>query len=167
MSLKGLPMDNEHQFNLYDNFARVNSIDPKWYREYDVKRGLRNADGSGVIAGVTNISNVHGYVMSDGDKRPDEGRLTLRGYDIYDLIGNDGPDRRFNFEEVAYLLLTGDLPTRSQLRGGYRRMARPARWLHRVYHHEANSAAHHERPAAQRALALRLRRACRRPLLRA
>ena len=108
-------MDNEHQFNLYDNFARVNSIDPKWYREYDVKRGLRNADGSGVIAGVTNISNVHGYVMSDGDKRPDEGRLTLRGYDIYDLIGNDGPDRRFNFEEVAYLLLTGDLPTRSQL----------------------------------------------------
>ena len=108
-------MDNEHQFNLYDNFARVNSIDPKWYREYDVKRGLRNADGSGVIAGVTNISNVHGYVMSDGDKRPDEGRLTLRGYDIYDLIGNEGPDRRFNFEEVAYLLLTGDLPTRSQL----------------------------------------------------
>ena len=93
----------------------MNSIDPKWYREYDVKRGLRNANGSGVIAGVTNISNVHGYVMSDGDKYPDEGRLTLRGYNIYDLIGNDGPERRFNFEEVAYLLLTGDLPTRSQL----------------------------------------------------
>lgn len=108
-------MEHEHQFNLYDDFIQVNSIDPKWYREYDVKRGLRNANGSGVIAGVTNISNVHGYVMSDGDKYPDEGRLTLRGYNIYDLIGNDGPERRFNFEEVAYLLLTGDLPTRSQL----------------------------------------------------
>ncbi|MCC6108844.1 MAG: citrate/2-methylcitrate synthase [Denitrobacterium sp.] len=108
-------MEHEHQFNLYDDFIQVNSIDPKWYREYDVKRGLRNANGSGVIAGVTNISNVHGYVMSDGDKYPDEGRLTLRGYNIYDLIGNDGPERRFNFEEVAYLLLTGDLPTRTQL----------------------------------------------------
>ena len=108
-------MEHEHQFNLYDDFIQVNSIDPKWYREYDVKRGLRNANGSGVIAGVTNISNVHGYVMSDGDKYPDEGRLTLRGYNIYDLIGDDGPERRFNFEEVAYLLLTGDLPTRAQL----------------------------------------------------
>ncbi|MCI1479895.1 MAG: citrate/2-methylcitrate synthase [Eggerthellaceae bacterium] len=108
-------MEHEHQFNLYDDFIQVNSIDPKWYREYDVKRGLRNANGSGVIAGVTNISNVHGYVMSDGDKYSDEGRLTLRGYNIYDLIGNDGPERRFNFEEVAYLLLTGDLPTRTQL----------------------------------------------------
>ena len=108
-------MEHEHQFNLYDDFIQVNSIDPKWYREHDVKRGLRNANGSGVIAGVTNISNVHGYVMSDGDKYPDEGRLTLRGYNIYDLIGNDGPERRFNFEEVAYLLLTGDLPTRTQL----------------------------------------------------
>ena len=67
------------------------------------------------MAGVTNISNVHGYVMSDDDKVPDDGRLTLRGYNIYDLVGEEGPEKRFNFEEVAYLLLMGELPTQAQL----------------------------------------------------
>lgn len=108
-------MDEQYKIELYDNFTKINTIDPSWYEKYNVKRGLRNANGSGVIAGVTNISNVHGYVMSDGDKHPDEGRLTFRGYNIYDLIGEDGPGRRFNFEEVAYLLLMGELPTREQL----------------------------------------------------
>ncbi len=101
--------------DLYREFAEINTIDPSIYEQYDIKRGLRNADGTGVIAGATNISNVHGYIMSDGDKRADEGRLTFRGYDIYDLIGDSGAERRFNFEEVAYLLLMGELPTRGQL----------------------------------------------------
>ena len=105
----------QKRIDLYDTYLKVNAIDREWYQTFDVKRGLRNADGSGVIAGVTNISNVHGYVMSDGDKVPDEGKLTLRGYNIYDLIGSDGPERRFNFEEVAYLLLMGELPTREEL----------------------------------------------------
>ena len=105
----------QKRIDLYDTYLKVNAIDREWYQTFDVKRGLRNADGSGVIAGVTNISNVHGYVMSDGDKVPDDGKLTLRGYNIYDLIGNDGPERRFNFEEVAYLLLMGELPTREEL----------------------------------------------------
>lgn len=104
----------EHTLSLYDNFTKVNSVNPEMYERYPVKRGLRNADGSGVIVGVTNISNVHGYLMSEGDKIPDEGRLTFRGYDIYDLLGGD-PDRRFRFEEVAYLLLMGNLPTQKQL----------------------------------------------------
>ena len=78
------------------------------YEHYPVKRGLRNSDGSGVIAGITNISNVHGYMMSEGDKIPDEGSLTLRGYDIYDLLGGD-TTKRFGFEEIAYLLLMGEL----------------------------------------------------------
>lgn len=98
-----------------ERYNTLNSFDKSLLVRHDVKRGLRNADGSGVVAGITNISNVHGYVMSDGDKIPDEGRLSLRGYDINDLIGNEGAERRFNFEEVAYLLLMGDLPTRSQL----------------------------------------------------
>ena len=100
-----------------ERYNELNSFDKSLLVRHDVKRGLRNADGSGVVAGITNISNVHGYVMSDGDKIPDEGRLSLRGYDINDLIGHEGAERRFNFEEVAYLLLMGDLPTRSQLEG--------------------------------------------------
>ena len=83
--------------------------------QHDVKRGLRNADGTGVLAGMTNISNVHGYVMSDGEKMPAEGSLRLRGYDLYDLLGDLDPTRRFAFEEVAYLLLMGELPTQERL----------------------------------------------------
>ena len=108
-------MTEDRKIALYNTINQVNAIDPSYYERYNVKRGLRNANGSGVVAGVTNISNVHGYMMSDEVKVPDEGRLTLRGYDIYDLIGTDGPERRFNFEEVAYLLLMGELPTQSQL----------------------------------------------------
>ncbi len=107
-------MEEKH-IDLYDTYLRVNTIDPKWYNTFEVKRGLRNADGSGVVAGVTNISNVHGYLLSDGDKVPDDGKLTLRGYNIYDLIGDAGAERRFNFEEIAYLLLMGELPTREEL----------------------------------------------------
>ena len=94
---------NEEKFELYERFNQINTIDPSFYERYDVKRGLRNADGTGVLAGVTNISNVHGYVVSDGVKVADEGSLQLRGYELYDLIGtaNGG---RFRFEEIVYLL---------------------------------------------------------------
>lgn len=104
----------ERKLSLYDNITKVNSVDPELYERYPVKRGLRNSDGSGVIAGITNISNVHGYMMSEGDKIADEGKLTLRGYDLYDLLGGN-EDRRFRYEELAYLLLMGDLPTQDQL----------------------------------------------------
>ncbi len=100
---------------LYDNFRDVNYIAPELYAGHDVKRGLRNADGTGVIAGMTNISNVHGYVMSDDEKLPDEGKLSFRGYDIYDLLGDIDADKRFAYEEISYLLLMGDLPTQDQL----------------------------------------------------
>ena len=104
----------DHKLSLYDNIAKVNAVDPELYERYPVKRGLRNSDGSGVIAGVTNISNVHGYLMNEGDKVPDEGKLTFRGYSIYDLVGGDATKRR-GFEEIVYLLLIGELPTSSQL----------------------------------------------------
>ena len=104
----------DHKLSLYDNIAKVNAVDPELYERYPVKRGLRNSDGSGVIAGVTNISNVHGYLMNEGDKVPDEGKLTFRGYSIYDLVGGDATKRR-GFEEIVYLLLMGELPTSSQL----------------------------------------------------
>lgn len=113
VALKGIFME-ERKLSLYDNITKVNSVDPELYERYPVKRGLRNSDGSGVIAGITNISNVHGYMMSEGDKIADEGKLTLRGYDLYDLLGGD-EDKRFRYEELAYLLLMGDLPTQDQL----------------------------------------------------
>lgn len=106
--------DYEKKLALYENFKAVNYIDPAYYEQFQVKRGLRNADGTGVIAGMTNIANVHGYVLSDSEKVADEGSLRLRGYEIYDLLGEDA-SKRFNYEEVAYLLLMGDLPTQSQL----------------------------------------------------
>ena len=108
-------MATESQIALYENFKAINTIETASYDQFDVKRGLRNADGTGVIAGLTNIANVHGYVVSDGEKVADEGMLRYRGYDVYDLLDTSVADRRFNFEEVAYLLLMGELPTQEQL----------------------------------------------------
>ena len=106
---------NAGTFELYDQFYTANAVDPSYYNRFDVKRGLRNADGTGVVAGVTNISNVHGYVISDGMKKPEEGALFYRGYELYDLLDESSDDRRFKFEEIAYLLLLGELPTQEQL----------------------------------------------------
>lgn len=106
---------NDERIDLYKQFEGINYIDPSYYEKFRVKRGLRNADGTGVLAGMTNISNVHGYLLSDGGKLPDEGSLRLRGYEITDLLGEESSTTRFSFEEVAYLLLLGELPTRDQL----------------------------------------------------
>ena len=101
---------------LYTDFEKCHSIDPCYYTTYDIKRGLRNADGTGVVVGVTNISNVHGYVVSEGDKVPDRGRLSYRGYSISDLVDHAAAENRFGFEETAYLLMAGELPTAEQLK---------------------------------------------------
>lgn len=108
-------MSEDKSSALYDDIVTVNSVDPALYDMYPVKRGLRNNDGSGVIAGITNISNVHGYMMNEGDKVPVEGKLTFRGYDIYDLLSDISPSKRYGFEEVAYLLILGKLPTQDEL----------------------------------------------------
>lgn len=108
-------MSEDKSSALYDDIVTVNSVDPALYDMYPVKRGLRNNDGSGVIAGITNISNVHGYTMNEGDKVPVEGKLTFRGYDIYDLLSDTSPSKRYGFEEVAYLLMLGKLPTQDEL----------------------------------------------------
>lgn len=101
---------------LYTDFEKCHSIDPCYYTTYNIKRGLRNADGTGVVVGVTNISNVHGYVVSEGDKVPDRGRLSYRGYSISDLVDHAVAENRFGFEETAYLLMAGELPTAEQLK---------------------------------------------------
>ncbi len=85
------------------------------FEKYGVKRGLRNNDGTGVIAGLTSIGDVVGYQMINGEKKPIEGHLRYRGYDITDLVHNAEKQNRFGFEEVVYLLLFGNLPTEKEL----------------------------------------------------
>lgn len=108
-------MDGQSITNLCNDFQKNNLIQPKMFSKYGVKRGLRNADGTGVLAGITCVSNVHGYMVNEGEVEPIEGRLTYRGHNLYDLL--DGFDRedRFGFAETAYLLLCGSLPNAQQL----------------------------------------------------
>lgn len=90
-------------------------IDSGYYSKFNVKRGLRNEDGSGVLVGLTEIGEVHAYVMSEGEKVPTDGKLTYRGIDITDLVSGFQADGRFGFEETCYLLLFGTLPTPQEL----------------------------------------------------
>lgn len=91
------------------------AINPKAFQSANVKRGLRNFDGSGIVAGVTNIALVHGYILYEGEKMPDEGRLLYRGYDVQNLIDAYTAENRYGYEECAFLLLFGFLPTKEQL----------------------------------------------------
>ena len=102
--------------NLYHGLPTA-PYDEGLFVEHNVKRGLRNADGSGVVAGLTRISDVHGYNKIDGKVVPDQGKLTLRGYSIEDLVNNAQAENRYGYEEVAYLLITGSLPTKEELDG--------------------------------------------------
>jgi citrate synthase len=95
--------------------AERNKIPQNLYEKYGVKRGLRNADGTGVTAGITNICNVHGYIVNEGEKTPIDGELFYRGININDIVENTTEKRRYGFEETAYLLLFGELPTSDEL----------------------------------------------------
>lgn len=100
---------------LCDEFRKYNHIDPQNYDLYNVKRGLRNSDGTGVMAGLTLICNVHGYVIDEGEKAPIDGTLHYRGVNVNDLVDGCIKEDRFGFEETIWLLLFGRLPTQSQL----------------------------------------------------
>ncbi len=100
---------------LFEEFKKYNYIDAALYEKYDVKRGLRNSDGTGVMAGLTQICNVHGYVINEGEKQAVDGELTFRGVNIKDLVYSCIKEQRFGYEEVAYLLLFGSLPDKKQL----------------------------------------------------
>lgn len=90
-------------------------IDENLYSEYGVKRGLRDKNGKGVLAGLTNISHICSYKEVDGKQVPCEGKLYYRGYDIIDLVKGFVSEERFGFEETAYLLLFGKLPDMNEL----------------------------------------------------
>lgn len=95
---------------------RNDPINPDLYQKYDVKRGLRNANGTGVLVGLTRIGDVVGYeVGSNKEKIPVPGRLLYRGYDVVDLIRDAEANDDYCYEQCAYLLLFGELPKKSEL----------------------------------------------------
>lgn len=105
--------------NYLANYAALcreaDQLDLKLFDEYGVQRGLRDKNGNGVLAGLTNISRIESFKMENGQKVPCEGKLWYRGYDCIELVqGFRG--KRYGFEEIAYLLLFGNLPSESQLK---------------------------------------------------
>lgn len=91
------------------------AINPSLFTKYEVKRGLRDTDGRGVLVGLTEIGDVHSYILDEGEMIPVPGRLIYRGYDITDLAKGFMEDGRFGFEETVYLLLFGNLPNKKAL----------------------------------------------------
>lgn len=91
-------------------------IDPELYTRYEVKRGLRDISGKGVLAGLTEIGEVHAYIIDEGETVPVPGRLIYRGMDIFDLVNGFIGEDRFGFEETSYLLLFGKLPGWKELK---------------------------------------------------
>ncbi len=110
---------NEMQQTALDRMSELviqnSHINSDISEKYDVKRGLRNSNGTGVLAGLSKIGEVHGYIVDDGEQVPDYGKLFYRGINIYDIVNGFQRDGRFGFEEVCYLLLFGMLPTERNL----------------------------------------------------
>ena len=102
---------------LADLCVKNGKIDPELYAKYDVKRGLRDINGNGVLTGLTDISEIRSNRMENGVKIPCEGQLFYRGYSIEDLVRSMPSDHSFGFEVTAYLLLFGELPNKEQLDG--------------------------------------------------
>ncbi len=109
------PISMEAISALCGELGKNNKINPADYERYDVKRGLRNSDATGVMAGLTRICSVEGYYILDGERVSKEGKLSYRGYDIRDLISNVIKENRYGYEEISWLLIFGELPTASQL----------------------------------------------------
>ena len=129
---------------LCEEYIANNYIDPETSERLGVKRGLRNPDGTGVLAGLTNVCDVVGYKKDqEGHVIPTPGKLIYRGVNINEIVDEAYRNDRFVFEEVIWLLLFGSLPTREQLFYG---------------HHERPLAQYHEQVAALRAGPVLLRR---------
>lgn len=106
---------NEYLQMIFDGQKHFDDIPVHCYSDYNVKRGLRNADGTGVLAGLTAIGEVHGYIMDEGNRVPVEGSLRYRGISVKDIVDHCIAEDRFGFEEVAFLLTFGFLPTKEHL----------------------------------------------------
>ena len=103
-------------YKLSEEMKNSARFDNELFSKYDVKRGLRNEDGTGVLVGLTKVGNVVGYErMPGGGLKPIPGKLFYRQYDLEDLVHASISEKRFGFEEIAYLLLSGKLPDRDEL----------------------------------------------------
>ena len=112
-----MEFDNKDQLiNKLAEVAKVKShINTELYTKYNVKRGLRNNDGTGVLVGLTEVGEVMSYIVDDADRIPVEGKLFYQGYEVKDLVEGFFSEGRYGYEETAFLLLTGELPTLSEL----------------------------------------------------
>jgi len=111
MNNVNLKQYEENTLNKLSKLAEESGlINPELYRKYDVKRGLRDVDGKGVLVGLTEIGEVHSYIIDEGEKVSVPGRLLYRGIDIIDIVKGFIEDDHYGFEETAYLLLFGNLP---------------------------------------------------------
>jgi citrate synthase len=110
-------MQNNEKFmqKLEELTVQASQINKDLFEKFNVKRGLRNQDGTGVLVGLTNIGDVIGYEKRDGEIIPSEGKLFYRGIDVVDLVRGFQKDNRHGFDETVYLLLTGKLPTQDDL----------------------------------------------------
>lgn len=111
------PILNSDLKELCEQLKKNSEVPQEYFDRFEVKRGLRNRDGSGVMAGLTKVCSVEGYYIDDGERKPIEGRLTYRGINVNDVVDACIKENRFGYEEVAWLLLFGSLPTRKQLDG--------------------------------------------------
>ena len=98
-----------------DAAEKVNTVPEDAFENFRVKRGLREKDGTGVMAGVTNIGNAHGYMVYEGERVADEGKLEYRGYNMSSIVDGVSAEDRYGFEECTYVLLFGKLPTKEEL----------------------------------------------------
>ncbi len=109
-------MKKSQLMNDYAQLCRkADHLEPEFFDQYEVQRGLRDKNGNGVVTGLTNISRIEAFKEVNGVKTPCEGKLWYRGYDVIELV-KGGRGRNFGFEEISYLLLFGELPNEHQLR---------------------------------------------------
>jgi len=106
----------EHLNDLLQLTKEMNVIPAELYYKYNVKRGLRNSDGTGVLVGLTSIGEVHGYSIEDSDKIPAQGKLLYRGLELKELATACLEEDRHGFEEICFLILFGVLPNKEQLK---------------------------------------------------
>ena len=112
---KGLTEVSQEIMDLAELCRSNSGMDPELYKIHDVKRGLRDLNGNGVVAGLTRISDIVSFRMENGEKVPCEGVLRYRGINIREICNGFLSEGRFGFEEVTYLLLFGKLPTETEL----------------------------------------------------
>jgi len=122
ISERGCGMDNINYSEITPEILRLSKlseqagiIDSELFAKYEVKRGLRDLNGKGVLTGLTNISDVRATEIINNESVPVHGRLFYRGYDVKDLVNGFTKENRFGFEELSYLLLFNELPDKKEL----------------------------------------------------